>query len=775
LFQNRQGDWYPDVEMSHLLRTPVFESLAAFYPGLQVLVGELNPSSRSENSFINAKEYLGFLPERFDYSQWREMSGHANHPLRPEIHESCYFLHMATKNIEANSVGQLTNSTSSWLWSADFSIHQLEKLTKTTCGYGVIKYVSPETASASLGKGLHVENMLQDEMPSFFLSETLKYLYLAFDASNPLNIDKERDWIFTTEAHPIHYAPLLKIENEELTQSKLRSNNDAKEKIIKKLRGKSSFLPNKAKVDPDQIRLQSENWTKLSTKQQYLRDLKGDSIGQVKVGVNDKQFFEIFGRVMTNETASTANGNSDLNFATMDHNRNGRGAHLAKSCPNYHNPNSLWLHALAGDQISYTDLFVTSIYELSDDPFVKRASEKVMPALTASALFGLSYMSNRASICPFTERDGSNKKEKYSHSTNKPPLGTQRVDMGEGLGSFDISVYNNEGFYIKQVHSGESVEATIINKPIDDQQSAPLIAIESFIPVQAKKKPKGMLLKSLGSSFSMLKSVFVRKKDVVVSPTKDVQKYDRSVIISDMLGNAFTCKVELIHATGEAKRRDNQSSERSAFKQHNVIGVFPCLSATYGPTELSTLHESNGTSFEAVLHAPNNVDRFGCQSRLVGEYSHEPRIELVERGICNFRMKALNIGERNVVKAVIIINTQGDKLFVMAGPEEKGQDYSNEPASVLVSKEDGYEILHAIDSQKKSSGKKSQIYARISLIPQNPDTDDIQTWPHVTSSPDSVQILASQGWGVTAKKDNGNWSIFILHHDAGQTDNPESV
>ena len=41
-------------------------------------------------------------------------------------------------------------------------------------------------------------------MPSYFLSETLKYLYLTFDEDNILHNDEDRDWIFTTEAHPIH-------------------------------------------------------------------------------------------------------------------------------------------------------------------------------------------------------------------------------------------------------------------------------------------------------------------------------------------------------------------------------------------------------------------------------------------------------------------------------------------------------------------------------------------------------------------------------------------
>lgn len=39
-----------------------------------------------------------------------------------------------------------------------------------------------------------------DKMQSFFLAETLKYLYLLFSPSDLIPLDK---WVFNTEAHPI--------------------------------------------------------------------------------------------------------------------------------------------------------------------------------------------------------------------------------------------------------------------------------------------------------------------------------------------------------------------------------------------------------------------------------------------------------------------------------------------------------------------------------------------------------------------------------------------
>jgi mannosyl-oligosaccharide alpha-1,2-mannosidase len=35
---------------------------------------------------------------------------------------------------------------------------------------------------------------------SFFLAETLKYLYLIFSDDNVISLD---DWVFNTEAHPL--------------------------------------------------------------------------------------------------------------------------------------------------------------------------------------------------------------------------------------------------------------------------------------------------------------------------------------------------------------------------------------------------------------------------------------------------------------------------------------------------------------------------------------------------------------------------------------------
>lgn len=765
---SRQGDWYPNIDMEdgYTFRSNLFESLVAFYPGLQVLLGELTPSSRSENSFMAAREYLGFLPEAFDFSEWKALHKRNSHPLRPEIHESSYFLHMATKSAAGSNVFRETNATSSWLWAADFSLREIEKNTKTFCGYGTVDSVTPLTATLSLNDSASGLYKLQDEMPSFFLSETLKYFYLAFDSNNPLNNDKEREWIFTTEAHPIHYVPRFNINGDQKAKPKLDPFEVTKQQVIEKLSSRI-FSPNKLKSQPTPIsvkvkrssrsRLSNEKWTPFTKKIQYEMDLS--LVTKVK---RNNTGLEAFGRVISEEKDQV------LNFATLQHNKNGRGADLTKSCPNYHHQNSLWINALAGDQLAYTDLFETRLY--NED----KGSEDTLPALTASALYGLSYLKKRSRTCPLSKRDEKNILEN-KNSNPSQPFGTQRVEMGEPLGDFDISVYNGEGFYVKHAKSGESIEATIIEKSFTQ---VPLVAVESYVPQQEKKREKpNLLLQSFGSSFSKLKSVFVRKKEIPKNPLKREIKYDRNIMIADMNDRSFSCKVDLIQATGETKKKvsvdyssTNNSETATTFKSEKIIRSFPCLPAVYGPTELKLLRKSNGATYESVLYGPNEKDQFGCYTNDEGKsdknYSNEPRIEMVLRGVCNFRSKALNLASRNNVKAAIIVNTDS-KLFVMAGPKESGLNYTNEPASVLVTKEDGAELNRAILEMKQKKSKKSQLKARVSLLPMDNSDEKKLTWPQITSAENSVQILASQGWGVSAKKELGQWSLFILQHDAG--------
>ena len=91
--------------------------------------------------------------------------------LRPEFIESTFALYKATTHPFFLQVGKIV-------------LNDIDELTRTNCGFACISDVQTRR--------------LEDRMDSYFLSETLKYLYLLFDEESPLNLD---EFILTTEGH----------------------------------------------------------------------------------------------------------------------------------------------------------------------------------------------------------------------------------------------------------------------------------------------------------------------------------------------------------------------------------------------------------------------------------------------------------------------------------------------------------------------------------------------------------------------------------------------
>ncbi|TFK26005.1 seven-hairpin glycosidase [Coprinopsis marcescibilis] len=118
------------------------------------------------------RDYLNTYPE-----QWL---------MRPETVETMYVL---------------WKTTGDPIWrERGYTIYRgIEKNAKATWGYSSVSNVD------TLKPSLH------DEMPSYFLAETLKYLYLLFDDEDPISFDK---WIFNTEAHPLPVFNWTSVERE---------------------------------------------------------------------------------------------------------------------------------------------------------------------------------------------------------------------------------------------------------------------------------------------------------------------------------------------------------------------------------------------------------------------------------------------------------------------------------------------------------------------------------------------------------------------------------
>ncbi|KNE89442.1 hypothetical protein PSTG_17102 [Puccinia striiformis f. sp. tritici PST-78] len=171
------GFWYRGVNMqTGAVATTTIDSLAAFWPGLQVLAGDIEAAIQSHLTYANLWARYSGIPEVFDIH--RKQATSLGYPLRPEFIESNYFLYLATKD-------------EYYLEVAERVIHDLVNRTWVDCGLASI---------ANLITGKH-----EDRQHSFMLSETLKYLYLTFDEENPIN-HVDEPFIFTTEGH-ILYIP----------------------------------------------------------------------------------------------------------------------------------------------------------------------------------------------------------------------------------------------------------------------------------------------------------------------------------------------------------------------------------------------------------------------------------------------------------------------------------------------------------------------------------------------------------------------------------------
>jgi hypothetical protein len=121
------------------------------------------------------------------------------YPLRPEYVESIFYLYKATEDPILLEMG------------AEI-VESIERSAKTECGYATVKDVH--------------KHIIEDRMESFFIAETVKYLYLLFDHDNFVYnqggkgkhikvqlgskskscVIDTGSYVFNTEAHPIDLA-----------------------------------------------------------------------------------------------------------------------------------------------------------------------------------------------------------------------------------------------------------------------------------------------------------------------------------------------------------------------------------------------------------------------------------------------------------------------------------------------------------------------------------------------------------------------------------------
>ncbi len=167
------GLWYCQVNMETGKRTGTsYGALDAFFPAVLALSGDTARAARLQESSFRMWNLYGIEPESIDYTTMKVTNAH--YVLRPEIIESAYYLHHYTKDPRYLKMGEVF-------------YQNLVKYCRTDSGYAALKDVTTK------------EQL--DQMDSFFLAETLKYLYLLFAPEDALPFDKV---IFNTEAHPMH-------------------------------------------------------------------------------------------------------------------------------------------------------------------------------------------------------------------------------------------------------------------------------------------------------------------------------------------------------------------------------------------------------------------------------------------------------------------------------------------------------------------------------------------------------------------------------------------
>ncbi|XP_050255916.1 alpha-mannosidase I MNS5 [Quercus robur] len=187
----RHGPWYHEADMRTGKATYwQLTSLQAFWPGLQVLVGDIAAANSSHREFFHVWEKYGVLPERYLLDHQMLHPTEKYYPLRPELAESTFYLYQATKD--------------SWYLKVGESIvNSLNLYTKVEGGFASVRDVTTM--------------QLEDHQHSFFLAETCKYLYLLFDDSFLV----DRNYIFTTEGHPL---PVLRDWHDRLPESYISTN-----------------------------------------------------------------------------------------------------------------------------------------------------------------------------------------------------------------------------------------------------------------------------------------------------------------------------------------------------------------------------------------------------------------------------------------------------------------------------------------------------------------------------------------------------------------------
>ncbi|KHN83235.1 ER degradation-enhancing alpha-mannosidase-like protein 3 [Toxocara canis] len=215
-----KGPVFVDVHMHKptVASRSFMDALLAFWPGVQVLKGDLKSAIEFHETLYQVIKKHRFLPEAFTH----DLQVHwAQHPLRPEFIESTYLLYRATKDPHYLHVAKNKHRFLPEAFTHDLQVHwaqhplrpefiestyllyratkdphylhvaknvmdSLNEFVRVKCGFAGVRDIRTMTH--------------EDRMDSFVLSETFKYLYMIFSEPSELLFDPD-NYVLTTEAH----------------------------------------------------------------------------------------------------------------------------------------------------------------------------------------------------------------------------------------------------------------------------------------------------------------------------------------------------------------------------------------------------------------------------------------------------------------------------------------------------------------------------------------------------------------------------------------------
>ena len=166
------GFWIGHANMVTGQRTHTwFGLLDAFFPAVLALSGDVEHAARLEESCFKMWNKYGIECDVFDYAKMDTVD--PRYQLNPEIIESAYYLYQYTNDPRYIEMGKVF-------------LRSLKSKCRMDEGYSGLRNVATGQRS--------------DLMESYFLAETLKYLYLLFAPPETLEF---RKIVFNTEAHPL--------------------------------------------------------------------------------------------------------------------------------------------------------------------------------------------------------------------------------------------------------------------------------------------------------------------------------------------------------------------------------------------------------------------------------------------------------------------------------------------------------------------------------------------------------------------------------------------